>query len=248
MPKDLFSDNADKYALYRPTYPAALFSYILYFVSQKKLAWDCASGNGQAALPLSDDFEKVIASDISEKQLKAAPTKSNIDYVVCPAEETPFPDDQFDLITIAQAYHWLNWERFHKEATRVGKNGCVVAIWMYDLLRCEDEKVNGLIDYFYKEITGPYWDAERRHVDDHYAAVQFDFSPLPSLEFASEVVYTKEDLLGYFSTWSALKNYFKTHGSSPIDLIVDKLNSIWEDGAERKFRFPIYLKIGKIIK
>src|SRR5215216_4907619 len=134
MAKDLFSDQSKAYALYRPVYPEELFTYILSFVAEKNIAWDCATGNGQSALPLSYHFQKVFATDISQKQLEQAPVKNNIEYIVCPAEETPFQENSFDLITVSQAYHWINWKKFQQEVTRVGKPNCVVAVWMYDLL------------------------------------------------------------------------------------------------------------------
>src|SRR5689334_8071156 len=107
-PKDLFSQQAKTYAKYRPSYPPELFDYILQFVEEKNSAWDCATGNGQAAVALSGYFKKVEATDLSKGQIDNAVQKENIRYSVCPAEETSFPDDQFDLITVAQAYHWLN--------------------------------------------------------------------------------------------------------------------------------------------
>ena len=105
MSKDLFSEQAKDYALYRPAYPQELFTYILSFVVNKNVAWDCATGNGQSALPLSQYFKKVFASDISINQLEQAPRKENIEYIVCAAEETPFAENSFDLITVSQAYH-----------------------------------------------------------------------------------------------------------------------------------------------
>src|SRR5215217_2960208 len=105
MAKDLFSDQSEFYSRFRPTYPQDLFEYILAFADEKKLAWDCATGNGQAATVLADYFEKVEASDLSQSQLDQAVPKKNISYHLCPAEHTPFPDSCFDLITVAQAYH-----------------------------------------------------------------------------------------------------------------------------------------------
>jgi ubiquinone/menaquinone biosynthesis C-methylase UbiE len=154
MPKDNFSKQSEEYARYRPTYPQELYTYILSFVKDWEAAWDCACGNGQATLPLSDYFTHVFGTDISAKQIAQAARKDNITYVVCPAEETPFSDNQFDLITVAQAYHWLNWEAFEKEARRVGKNKCVIAVWMYDLLVAEEESLNELIRFFIKKLLG----------------------------------------------------------------------------------------------
>lgn len=175
MPKDLFSAQADAYARYRPTYPNELFDYILSFVKQKHKAWDCATGNGQAAIVLADYFGSVEATDISEAQLKNAAQKPNVHYQISPAEKTPFADNSFDLITVATAYHWLDWKAFYKEATRVGKRDCVVAVWAYNIFSCNDEAVNSLIHDFYFNIVYTYWDKERRHVEQSYKTVDFSF-------------------------------------------------------------------------
>jgi ubiquinone/menaquinone biosynthesis C-methylase UbiE len=166
MAKDLFSEQSKLYAQFRPTYPKELFDYILQFVEERKTAWDCATGNGQAATALAEYFEKVEASDISEAQISNAVKRENIEYHICSAETTPFRDNNFDLITVAQAYHWLNWKEFYIEAIRVGKPNAVVAIWTYNTLFSNDEKLNAIIRHFYLDITGLYWDKERKYVDE----------------------------------------------------------------------------------
>src|SRR5262245_43157313 len=123
MAKDLFSKQSDLYAKYRPTYPKKLYEYILSFVIERNTAWDCATGNGQAAVILSDYFKKVIATDISAAQIEKAIPKENIEYSICSAELTSFAENTFDLVTVAQAYHWIKWKEFKKEVTRVCKPG-----------------------------------------------------------------------------------------------------------------------------
>src|SRR5579875_3799171 len=195
--KDLFSDQSKAYAKYRPTYPKELFDYILQFVEQREAAWDCATGNGQAARVLSDYFNKVIATDISEAQLKNAVQKDNIEYKICSAEQTPFADNSFDLITVATAYHWLDWNKFYNEATRVGKQNAVVAVWAYNTFSSNDVDVNKLIQRFYYDIVYTYWDAERRHVENAYANVEFNFKLLPSKNFELHFQWNKEQFKGY---------------------------------------------------
>ena len=121
MAKDLFSIQANTYAKYRPVYPKDLFDHLLQFVAQKNTAWDCATGNGQAAFALAPYFKKVTATDISEKQLSLAKPHPNIQYQISFAEQTSFPDNYFDLITVAQAYHWFTFDAFEKEVKRVAK-------------------------------------------------------------------------------------------------------------------------------
>ena len=248
MAKDLFSAQADLYAKYRPTYPQELFDYLFSFVKERECAWDCATGNGQAAKVLADNFKKVEATDLSEQQLKNAFQKENIHYQVSTAEKTPFADSSFDLITIATAYHWFNWKAFFTEATRVGKNNCVVAAWSYHVFYCIDENITKIIGHFYHDIIKQYWDSERKYVDDRYTSVEFDFDPLPTKDFDLVLYWKKEDFLGYLSTWSAVQNYMKQQGDSPLKLIEADVNKAWPEETEKEFHFPLFLRIGRVIK
>lgn len=248
MAKDLFSAQSGVYAKYRPSYPKELFDYILSFVSERGTAWDCATGNGQAAQVLAEHFGTVEATDISEAQLSNAVQKENIHYQVSPAENTPFPDDHFDLITIATAYHWLDWDRFHKEATRVGKKGCVVAAWSYHLFYSDDESITKLIQHFYTDIIKQYWDPERRYMEEKYETVRFDFAPLDPKDFDIQLAWSKEQFYGYLQSWSAVQNYIKANNASPIDLIKNDVEAIWKDGEQKAFHFPVFMRIGRIEK
>jgi hypothetical protein len=248
MAKDLFSAQAEDYAKYRPTYPPELFNHILQFVKEKDCAWDCATGNGQAAKVLADNFTQVEATDLSEEQIKNAVQQDNIRYRVSTAEQTPFADNSFDLITIATAYHWFNWKAFYDEATRVGKNGCVVAAWSYHVFYSTDEAITAIIRHFYQDIIKEYWDRERKYVEDRYASVEFDFTPLPEKGFDLPLQWKKENLLGYLSTWSAVQQYQKKNGRSPLELIEEDINKAWPDDDEKEFHFPLFLRLGRIEK
>jgi hypothetical protein len=248
MAKDLFSTQSKAYAQFRPSYPHELFDYILQFVQQRKCAWDCATGNGQAAKVLAEYFEKVEASDLSESQINNAVPKTNIQYRICPAEQTPFADNSFDLITVAQAYHWIHWKKFHDEARRVGKNNSVITVWGYNNFTTDDDKLNQLLHHFYYDIVFSYWDAERRHVEKNYESVEFNFDLLPAQSFGTDLIYTKEHLIGYLQSWSAVQNYIKANDSSPVGLIMNDLDSIWKEEETKKVHFPIFLKIGRILK
>jgi ubiquinone/menaquinone biosynthesis C-methylase UbiE len=131
--KDIFSTLAELYSKYRPVYPPELFNFILSFVSRREAALDCATGNRQVARTLAPQFRRVCAVDISENQLSHAVKLDNIEYSVCRAEQTPFSNNSFDLITVAQAYHWFDGSQFCREANRVARSGAIVAIWVYDL-------------------------------------------------------------------------------------------------------------------
>ena len=248
MAKDLFSKQSDLYAKYRPTYPKELFEYIISFVNNRGTAWDCATGNGQAASMLAEYFSKVIATDISAAQIEKAIPKENIEYSVCPAESTPFADNSFDLVTVAQAYHWIKWDAFRKEVIRVCKHGAVIAVWMYYNHNTHDEKITAAVRRFHDTITKPYWDYERKYVEDKYETVEFDYSLLPVKRFESVLQWSLDDLIGYVSSWSAIQKFIKTNGYSPVPELKDELTKLWPEGEIKKVSFPIYLKLGRISK
>lgn len=248
MAKDLFSTQSDLYAKFRPTYPQELYDHILSFVKEKNIAWDCATGNGQAAVALADHFKKVLATDISAAQIEKAAKKKNIDYVVCPAESTPFADDTFDLVTVAQAYHWIKWKEFKIEVTRVCKPNAILAVWTYFSHTTGDENIDKAVRDFYENVTKPYWDYERRHVEELYETVEFDYERLPAKNFESILYWKRENLIGYISTWSAIQKYIKVNGHSPISIIEEKLKILWPEDEIKSIIFPIYLKLGRINK
>ncbi len=113
--KDNFSNHAADYAKYRPVYPQALYDYLFSLVDSKNYAWDVATGNGQVATQLAQVFSKVLATDLSEKQLKQAVLLTNIEYRVQTAEEDFDETQQFNLITVAQAIHWFDFKAFYKQ-------------------------------------------------------------------------------------------------------------------------------------
>jgi len=248
MAKDLFSKQSDLYARYRPTYPKELYDHILSFVKEKNIAWDCATGNGQAAVVLADHFKKVIATDISADQIDKAIKKDNVEYSVCSAESTPFEENTFDLVTVAQAYHWIKWKEFKKEVTRVCKPGAIIAIWTYYRNTTGDKKIDDAVYSFYENVTKPYWDKARKYVEEKYSTVEFDYDPLPVKDFETTLNWQREDMIGYISSWSAIQKYIKVNGNSPIPIIEEELNKLWPEGEAKKVVFPIYLKFGRIKK
>ncbi len=243
--KDNFSQQASVYAQYRPEYPVALFEYILGFAREKKLAWDCGTGNGQSAKLLSAHFEKIFATDISQKQIDNAYRAPNIFYAVEPAEKTSLADRSVDLITVAQAIHWFNFDAFYAEAFRVAKPGAVIAVWTYSLLHISPGIDEILVEYHYKTL-GDFWDPERKYVDDGYVAVPFPFKNIPAPSFRIELNWSIEELKGYLNTWSALQKFIAANSFNPVEEIIDKISRQWGDSKKRKIIFPIHLKLGFI--
>lgn len=245
-PKDNFSRQSVDYAQYRPGYPQELFNWLYSHCAGYEAAWDCATGNGQAAVRIADKFKVVYATDISISQLENSIKKENIIYQEGKAEETAFKNDSFDLVTVAQALHWLDHKRFFSEVQRVAKNGALFTAWGYGLLSISPG-IDDLIHKFYNNIVGPYWDKERRHVDNNYSDIPFPFEELPCPVFAMHYHWTVEHMIGYLHSWSAVQHYIKDKGANPVDIIKDDLAKVWGDG-ERPVTFPIFMRAGIITK
>lgn len=152
MFKDHFSENSAKYDQYRPHYPKDLFLYLASISPNNNKAWDCACGTGQSAVGLSEYFNKVIATDASENQIKKAITQPGITYEISQAESTPFANEEIALITVTQALHWFKIESFFKEANRVLKTNGILAVWTYNLLKINPQ-IDSIIERLYNQIN-----------------------------------------------------------------------------------------------
>ena len=245
--KDNFSYQSANYAKYRPSYPDALFKYIYSIASVKEKAWDCGTGNGQVAEKLSAVFEHVFASDISSSQIENGVKKSNIHYSVQAAEQSFFPDDYFDLITVAQAIHWFDFEKFYREVKRVSKNNGLIVITGYGLCKI-DLAMDSFIKNFYNNIIGNYWDKERKYIDEDYRTIPFPFEEVEAPAFHNVYEWTLEHFIGYLNTWSAVKHYRTKNNANPVELIIEKLKECWGEKEKRIIHFPLLLRIGKISK
>ncbi|MBC7947496.1 MAG: class I SAM-dependent methyltransferase [Chitinophagaceae bacterium] len=244
--KDNFSKQAGEYARYRPHYPPELFEFIIAHVTTLEVAWDCATGNGQSALQLARHFDKVFATDISQEQLDAATASEQVVYTRQPAEQTNFPDNYFDLITVSQALHWFNFDSFYSEVNRTGKPGSWLAVWMYSLLRITPE-VDEIIERFHYQILGEYWDQERGYVNSNYTTIPFPFAEIATPTFEMKFHWSLEELEGYLTTWSALQKFIGANNFNPVAGIIDELRPHWKS-SEMNIVFPLYLRMGKIEK
>jgi len=242
--KDNFSKQAVDYSKFRPQYPDEMIEYIISFVDNKSTALDVATGNGQVAHKLSTHFKKVFATDISQKQLDNAIQADNIIYSKEPAEKTSFENQKFDLIVVAQAVHWFDFKLFYKEIYRILKPEGIFAVMGYGLFSTNPDS-DKILQYFYYNILGPYWDAERKYLDENYETIQFPFEEIPAEKFENEFSWTFEALTGYLQTWSSVQHYISKNNQNPIDLIYNDLKVLWQKN-DKKVIFPLLLRIGKL--
>lgn len=244
--KDNFSSQSDQYAKYRPGYPPDFFDFLNSIVSSKKQAWDCGTGNGQVAFELAKTFENVFATDISQSQLDNAVPASNIHYSNQPAECTSFTNHQFDLIIIAQAIHWFDFEKFYTEARRVAKEHAFIFVIGYGRPEISIE-IDTIITSFYTNVIGRYWDKERRYIDEDYKTIPFPFKNEMKMPlFQTKLQWDLEHLIGYLNTWSAVKHFIKQNGFNPIDALQNEIQPHWGTANTRVVRFPLLTRVARM--
>ena len=240
--KDHFSGHAGSYAAHRPSYPEPLFSFLADCCHEHDLAWDCATGNGQAARSVAPFFANVLATDASEEQIASAAPHPGIEFRMAPAEASGIDADSVDLITVAQALHWFEIERFFDEVCRVLKPGGVLAVWAYE--RCHvTPECNEVVENIFTEVES-FWPPEREIVEGQYRSVTLSVPEIPVDSFDMQRDWTADQLLNYMRTWSATQRYMQAHASDPLAPYEQKLRALWGEG-KRALRWPLTLKAGR---
>lgn len=241
--KDHFSGHADAYARFRPTYPPELFDWLAGVSPARDRAWDCATGNGQAAVELARHFAEVIATDASEKQIRSAFPHPRVHYHVAPAEAPRIGDGTVDLLTVAQAIHWFDIPEFYRQAERVLKPGGVLAVWAYGLFE-STPGIDAIVHRLYRDVVGPYWPPDRGMIERGYVEVQLPFDAIDPPPFWMRLDWSADDVIGYIGTWSATQGFKADKGYDPVDHVREELTRAWGEG-ERTVRWRLILKVAR---
>jgi SAM-dependent methyltransferase len=242
--KDHFSERAAGYASYRPHYTRELAHWLATIAPARRLAWDAGCGSGQLSTLLGDEFDKVIATDASSAQIERAVAHPHVEYRAEPAEHSSLGDRTADLITVAQAVHWLDLDGFYREVWRVGRPGGALALVAYHIAVIEPA-VDKVIDGFYSGDLDGYWPPERKHIESEYREIAFPFEQIPAPRMELQVSWTVEQMLGYIRTWSAVRAFEKKHGAVRTEEFAESLRRVWGDSA-REVRWPIVILAGRI--
>ena len=232
---DHFSNVAALYSESRPTYPQDLFAWLAEVAPGHDLAWDCATGNGQAALGLAARFTHVVASDASPEQLSHATVHPRVEYRCFRAESPELADASVDVVTVAQALHWFDHDLFYAQVRRTLRPGGVIAAWTYGKFHVVDApEITTIMDDFHDRIVWPYWPPERSHVDTRYANLDFPFDPIEAPAVDMRMTWNLDELLAYLGSWSSVSRYQEAIGEDPRTSIVAPLREMWGDPGIRR--------------
>jgi SAM-dependent methyltransferase len=240
---DHFSSVAAGYAEARPSYPVSLAKWLAGVSPARRLAWDCGTGSGQAAVLLATEFDRVVATDLSQKQLQHAEVHPRVEYRLGRESESGLPDGSCDLVTTAQAAHWFDLPAFYEEADRVLAPRGILAVWGYAKMHIS-EAIDPIVSWFEHERVGSYWPPGRELTTSQYRTLAFPYRRIDAPAFVMERHWTSSEYLAYVATWSAVQRCREAEGRDPVPEIAAKLVPAWSDRA-RDVRWPLHMLVGR---
>jgi len=244
---DTFGPRASAYASFRPDYPEPLIAFVASLAPARHLAWDCATGSGQAAVALAEHFEEVVATDHSERQLAQARPHPRVQYRRAAAEKSGLPDSCADLVTVAQAMHWFDLPRFYMEVARVLVPGGALAVWTYGEPEFSDPKITELVRRFDLDTLDVWWQPGREHIRDGYRELPFPFPEVDAPPFLLERRWTLDELIGYLHSWSAVGTAVEATGKDPVADLEPELTAVWGPRETRQLvRWPLTVRAGNL--
>lgn len=237
---------ARSYAAVRPRYPDELYAYLASLIAVRDVAWDVATGNGQAAIGLATHVPHVIATDASAAQIAAAIAHPRVEYRVARAEESELGAHTIDLITVAQAVHWFDLDAFYREVVRVARPHALLAIWSYGYFAMTPD-IDDIINRFSEGKLLAYWPAASRVIRDRYRTLLFPFAEVDVPSFTMEQRFTLAELELYFRSWSAVQRYIDATGEDPVPAVIEEIAAVWGgQPTARIARFELFLRAGRI--
>ena len=242
---NLFDTKPEIYARSRPLYPDSLFEYLSSLCKEHQAAWDGACGNGQASVGLAQYFDVVQATDISKEQISNAIPNPKVKYSVQPSEHTNFLHDQFDLVCIAQALHWFNYDQFWPEVKRILKPGGIFTAWGYSWFSANNE-IDDCINEKFLKIIEAWWAPQNKLLWDHYQNIPFPFEPLDSPEINLSVEWDLDQLFAFLHSWSATRQRMEEKGTAFFLEAFDSVKALWGDrGKKRKVDLDFCILVGR---
>ena len=166
----------------------------------------------------------------------------------------PFKASTVDLVTIAQACHWLpSVDKFYSECKRVLKPRGCLAVYGYGNVCLHDESCNLLVSNFYAKTLEKCWHEKRRHIDNNFSEVIFPFINTERHDWVMSREMMLGDFIGYISSWSGYQKYCKLN---PNNFVLEELqmnimtilsgSSISNnDQVKVSMEFPVFAIVGQ---
>ena len=197
---------AERYSKGRPDFHSNTIKQINdYLHLDKKLnnALDVACGTGLSTKALLDIAINVYGTDISQEMLNFASKPDKIHYSIASAEQQPFEDNHFDLITVSSGIHWFDIDKFLIEANRLLKSRSWLVLYenhfISEMVR-NDNFSNWFPNIYLKKFPSPPRNNAYAWTNENLNPKNLKF--IREERFKNSVILTKKQLTLYFTTQS----------------------------------------------
>lgn len=240
----LFSGHATTYAAYRPTYPSALYEWLARLAPGREQAWDVGTGNGQVAAALAERFARVMATDPSDTQLRAATAHPRVTYREA-TYDSALPDKSVQLITVGQALHWFDLAAFFDEVRRVLVPGGVFAAFAYVHSTVTPE-VDAVTRRYHDVTCGPHWAPEHHLIRAGYRSMALPIVEVEAPPFEIRTAMSVAQYLGFHRSWSATQRLLKAGGEPDVLAFERAVADAWGDVPTREVVWPMFVRAGTL--
>ena len=223
--KDIFTCKSADYSRFRPTYPDAAVSWLRDQCGAGSRVLDVGAGTGIFTQVLLKYFNNVTAlepnKDMRDEFCRMLP---DVECLTGSGEDTLLPEAAVDLITVAQAFHWLDEEKFKQEAMRILRpEGSVAIIWntviKSDFTVARDEVCRKYCPRFSKGYAGKRTPEE----GDEFLRFRY-FKKVEKVEFDNPFVMDRTVFLGNMRS----RSYTPVPGSGEFDRFYEELDRVFQ--------------------
>jgi len=202
-----FGDDAEQYDRARPSYPAAAVDVAIDGVNIRRVL-DVGCGTGIASQLFLDRGCEVVGVE-PDARMAALAKRRGVNVVVAPFEIWTAPDDPFDLVVSAQAWHWVDQDVGPTTAAEVLRSGGRLALLSngYELVSAVRDELHAVYRKHGPQIVGktfvlgrPAPTLRSAHAGPIEASARF--GPVEERSFRWERTYTRDEWLDQLPTHS----------------------------------------------
>jgi ubiquinone/menaquinone biosynthesis C-methylase UbiE len=245
-PLKRFSNRADDYAKYRPSYPHTAINAIFAELGEPTnlVVADIGAGTGISSRLVADRGARVWAIEPNATMRSAAEPHSKVDFCEGTAEQTRLPDQSVDIVLCCQSFHWFEPNAALTEFHRILKPAGRVALMWNDRDR-NDEFTNQYTEVIRKAVDPRYFERiDRKASNAQELAQSHLFENFTSHRFINSHRLDQAGLLGIALSAS----YVPKSGPAHQQLIADlqELYRNWtensiQNGVTMSYQTNLYL-------
>lgn len=197
---------AERYSKGRPDFHSNTIKHIKdYLQINKKLdhALDIACGTGLSTKALLEIATNVYGTDNSQEMLNFALQSDKIHYSIASAEQQPFKDNSFDLITVSSGIHWFDIDKFLVETNRLLKSKSWLVLYDNHFISemvGNDHFTNWFPNVYLKKFPSPPRNNTYLWTNENLKTKNFNF--VTEEKFNNTITFNKKQLVLYFTTQS----------------------------------------------